>query len=43
MKHLKAYKIFESETYKDPIDVESDAPGAIAVPARLLLDILKTF
>jgi hypothetical protein len=24
MKHLNTYKIFESETYKDPIDVESD-------------------
>jgi hypothetical protein len=24
MKHLNNYKIFESETYKDPIDVESD-------------------
>ncbi len=24
MKHLNNYKIFESDTYKDPIDVESD-------------------
>jgi len=24
MKHLNTYKIFESDTYKDPIDVESD-------------------
>jgi len=24
MKHLNTYKIFESEDYKDPIDVESD-------------------
>jgi DNA polymerase-3 subunit beta len=30
-------------TMSTSIDVESDAPGAIAVPARLLLDILKTF
>ncbi|MCP4883139.1 MAG: DNA polymerase III subunit beta, partial [Flavobacteriales bacterium] len=30
-------------TMSTSIDVEADAPGAIAVPARLLLDILKTF
>ena len=30
-------------TMSTSIEVESDAPGAIAVPARLLLDILKTF
>ena len=29
-------------TMSTPIEVESDAPGAIAVPAKLLLDILKT-
>ena len=30
-------------TMSTSIDVEADAHGAIAVPARLLLDILKTF
>jgi len=30
-------------TMSTSIDVEADAKGAIAVPARLLLDILKTF
>ena len=30
-------------TMSTSIDVEADAQGAIAVPARLLLDILKTF
>ena len=30
-------------TMSTSLEVESDEPGAIAVPARLLLDILKTF
>ena len=30
-------------TMSTSIEVESDATGAIAVPAKLLLDILKTF
>ncbi len=41
--HLKISASDLETTMSTTIDVEADESGAIAVPARLLLDILKTF